>query len=305
MLRKGFVGAATPLIGIGLLIAYEAMKPISLGLSSAFAGFGSMFLVAYAVHVGATQPAAPIRPLVALGDWSYALYLCHVPIIMALCHVMPVSVPTMQLWFAAVAIPVIACILIGKIDLAMYRTLKVQVDQAGRRTLLLLAVTFVGMMLAFSGYAYVKMARAHLASEKMAPLGEKIEALLGGASDAAALGRAAEQAGYGTDEALKGNFDAIYRAQDGVRIQGWALDTRKGNAAERTVQVLVFHCGRSLGLANLGDSRPDVASALGVSNGHSGFNVSLSEARPCGAGEVSALILTPDSRYALLSGQVH
>jgi len=129
ILRKGVVGVSAPLIGIGLLIAYEAMKPVSLGLSAAFAGIGSMFLVAYAVHAGATtQSSAPNRPLVALGDWSYALYLCHVPIIIALCHVMPVSVPTMQLWFAAV--PIIACILIGKIDLAMYRALKFYIDRA-------------------------------------------------------------------------------------------------------------------------------------------------------------------------------
>jgi len=131
ILRKGVVGVSAPLIGIGLLIAYEAMKPVSLGLSAAFAGIGSMFLVAYAVHAGATtQSSAPNRPLVALGDWSYALYLCHVPIIIALCHVMPVSVPTMQLWFAAVGIPIIACILIGKIDLAMYRALKFYIDRA-------------------------------------------------------------------------------------------------------------------------------------------------------------------------------
>jgi peptidoglycan/LPS O-acetylase OafA/YrhL len=304
MLRKGFVGASAPIIGIGLLVAYEAMKPISLGLSSAFAGLGSMFLVAYAVHSGATQPAAPVRPLVALGDWSYALYLCHVPIIMALCHVMPLSVPTMQLWFAAVGIPIIACILIGKIDLAMYRALKASVDQAGRRTLLLFAAVFIGVMLAFSGYTYLKMVRAHFANEKIAPLSSRIEVLVGGASNVAALGHAAEQAGYSADEALKGHFDGIYRGQDGVRIQGWAVDTKKGGA-ERTVQVLVFHCGRSLGLANLGDSRPDVASVWGVSNSHSGFNLSLREAHPCGEDEVTALILTPDERYALLSGQVH
>ena len=305
MLRKGIVGASSPLIGIALLIAYEAMKPISLGLSAAFAGIGSMLLVAYAVHVSATQPAKPIRPLVALGDWSYALYLCHVPIIMALCHVMPASVPTMQLWFAAVGIPIIACILFGKIDLAMYRALKVRVDRAGRRSLLLLAVAFVGMMLVFSGYVYAKMVRAHIANEKMAPMGAKIETLVSGASDAAALGRAVEQAGFSADDALKGHFDAIYRGQDGIRVQGWAVDTSKDNGGARAVRVLVFHCGRSLGLANLGDSRPDVASALGVSDGHSGFNVSLREPRPCGADEVNALVLTEDHRYALMSGQVH
>jgi hypothetical protein len=149
------------------------------------------------------------------------------------------------------------------------------------------------------------MAQAHIANEKMAPMGAKIETLVGGATDAAALRHAVEQAGFSADDALKGHFDAIYRGQDGIRVQGWAADTSKENGTERTVQVLVFHCGRSLGLANLGDSRPDVASALGVSDGHSGFNISLHEAHLCGADEVNALVLTADHRYALMSGQVH
>lgn len=304
LLRKRFVGASALLIGIGLLVAYEAMKPISLGLSSAFAGIGSMFLVAYAVHVGVTQPTAPIRPLAALGDWSYALYLCHVPIIIALCHLMPVSVPTMQLWFAAVGIPIIVCILAGKIDLAMYRALKVRVDRASNKVLLLLVVAFVGMMLMFSGYIYVKMAQAHIASEKMAPLGARIEASVGGAPNAPALGRAVELAGFSADAALKGHFDAISRGQSEINVLGWAIDTQKGRQAERTVHVLVFHCGRYLGLASSGDSRPDVAKAWGVFNSHSGFNVSLREAHSCAADEVSAVILTADNRYALMSGQI-
>jgi peptidoglycan/LPS O-acetylase OafA/YrhL len=303
LLRKGRIGASAPLIGIGLLVAYEAMKPLSLGLSAALAGFGSMFLVAHAVQTGATQSSAPIRSLVALGDWSYALYLCHVPIIRGLCTVMPESVPTMQLWFAAVGVPIIVCILVGKIDLAMYRVLKNYVDQAGRRTLLLLAVLFVGMMVAFSGYTYARMAQAHMVSERVAPLGAKIEASLNGAPDAVALGRAAESAGYQPDDALKGYFDAIYRAQDGVRVQGWAVDTRK-DGSEREAQVLVFHCGRYAGLAHLSESRPDVARTWGISNDRSGFNESLREARPCDANEASALILTVDNRYAMFSGQV-
>ena len=305
LLRKGLVGVSTPLIGVALLAAYEAMKPVSLGLSSAFAGVGSMLLVASAVNASKVQPSAPIRSLAALGDWSYALYLCHVPIIMALCRVMPVTVPTMQLWFAAVAIPIIVCIPIGKIDLGMYRVLKAHVDQAGRKTLLLLAVAFVGLMLAFSGFVYARIARAHFANQDVAPLSAKIESLTGGAPDAAALGHAAEQAGYVVDDTLKANFDGIYRGQDEIRVQGWAVDTRKGDDAGRTVQVLVFHCGRSLGLAGLGDSRPDVAKVWGVADSHSGFNVSLGETRPCGADEVNALILTADKHYALVSGRIH
>jgi len=305
VLRKGFIGVSAPLIGIGLLVAYEAMKPVSLGLSSAFSGIGSMFLVAYAVHVGTTRPSAPIRPLAALGDWSYALYLIHVPIIRALCHVMPVSVPTMQLWFAAVGIPIIVCIPFGKVDLAMYRALKVRVDRVGRKPLMLLAVLFVGMLLLFSGFAYVKMFRTYAANEKMEPLAARIEALAGGAPDVAALGRAVEQVGYKADDALKGHFDGIYRLSDEIFVNGWAADTRKGSSGERAVQVLVFYCGRSMGLAPLGGSRPDVARVLGISDDSSGFSVNLHEDHPCGADEAGALILTADKHYALMSGSVH
>lgn len=305
VLRKGLIGASAPLIGIGLLVAYEAMKPVSLGLSAAFAGIGSMLLVAYAVHVSTTRPSEPIRPLAALGDWSYALYLIHVPIIMALCHVMPVSVPTMQLWFAAVGIPVIVCILFGRIDLVMYRALKVRVDRVSRKSLMVLAVVFVGLMLVFSGYTYLKMMRAYQTDEKIAPLAARIEASVGGSSDAAKLGLAVEQVGYRIDDSLKGSFDGIYRGQDEIRVQGWAADTGRRSGSGRVVQVLVFHCGRSLGLATLGESRSDVARVWGISDADSGFNLSLHEGHPCGANEVNALILTADKHYALMSGRVH
>jgi hypothetical protein len=170
---------------------------------------------------------------------------------------------------------------------------------------MLLAVVFVGLLLAFSGYAYAKMFRTYLANKKVAPLSARIETLLGGSSDVAVLGRAVELEGYNADDALKGHFDSINRVEDGIFVNGWAADTRKERDGKQAVQVLVFHCGRSLGLAPLGSSRADVARVLGISNDNSGFNISLHENPPCGANEVSALILTTDNRYALMSGQVH
>lgn len=304
-LRKGLIGPAAPLVGLALLIAYEAMKPVSLGLSSAFAGIGSMLLVAYAVHAGTTRPSEPIRPLAALGDWSYALYLIHVPIIRALCHIMPASVPPMQLWFAAAGIPIIVCVLFGKLDLAMYRALKDRIDQVGHKSLMLLAVVFVGMLLLFSGFAYAKIFRDHAANERIAPLASRIEALAGGAPDVAALKHAVEEAGYQADDTLQGHFDSVARLASEMFVNGWAVDTRKGSGPRRAVQVLVFYCGRSMGLAPVDGSRKDVARVLGIPDYDSGFNVILRVDQPCNASEADGIILTADKHYALISGPVH
>jgi peptidoglycan/LPS O-acetylase OafA/YrhL len=53
-------------------------------------GVGSWLLVAGVVVLdrarieqGAGALPGPFRPLVALGDWSYALYLCHLPVVVA------------------------------------------------------------------------------------------------------------------------------------------------------------------------------------------------------------------------------
>ena len=67
------------------------------------------------------------RTLGKLGDFSYALYLCHVPIIVLLYRNAALADPWL-FWFLAIGLAVVACIPLGMIDVALYGRLKRFVD---------------------------------------------------------------------------------------------------------------------------------------------------------------------------------
>ena len=71
-----------------------------------------------------------IKPLTRLGDWSYALYLCHVPILLWMFRLAPASWSGLLLWSASIVLSLIAAAGFGSIDLAMYRRLKAWVDKS-------------------------------------------------------------------------------------------------------------------------------------------------------------------------------
>ena len=75
----------------------------------------------------------PQRALVGLsklGDWSYGLYLCHVPCILLLYRLWPSSSGVGTAWFSAVAVALFVSAVLGSIDMRMYRYFKGIVDGA-------------------------------------------------------------------------------------------------------------------------------------------------------------------------------
>ena len=293
-LDKRWIGPATPIVGFGLLIASEAMATINTGLSTGLMAFGCALFVATAVQAGGEGVAHPNRALVALGDWSYALYLCHVPVIMALCYVMPHSVPTMPLWFAAIGLPLVVAAGVGKIDLAMYRHFKSLVDRSelGKK---ILCGLFLAAMMGFSAFAYVHVMRTRIVAQDLAPLAVKIESTMAG--DGSKLAIAAEQAGLHRDDAVKGHFDGVYPSVGKLRVAGWGADTQ----AQRPVRVLVFRCGHYEGLVLTGGRRPDVAKSLQIASGSTGFVDDIETPRTCPTGMVQGLLTTDDHRYSIIS----
>ena len=67
------------------------------------------------------------------GDWSYALYLCHVPLLLAVYFNFGKSWPIGLLWATALILPLLACVPIGMLDLRLYRFLRKRVDRLSDR----------------------------------------------------------------------------------------------------------------------------------------------------------------------------
>jgi len=299
MVERGLVGPATPWLAIAMIGCSEAGAGLSPILSSSLMGFGCVLLVAAAVNAGKQGTAHPKAYLAALGDWSYALYLIHVPVIRALCAVLPASVPTMTLWVACLSVPLAVAVLFGKIDLRMYKALKSRVDGSGHRLRLVLAIGFLLAVAAISGLSYLRVYRSHAMSADVATIAARVES--GMDSDLSRLPTAANGAALHFDDAIKGYFDDAFLSAEGLQVQGWAADS---SAAHRKIRVLVFYCGRFAGAAGVQDSRPDVAALVQAPSADLGFNVTLPVQVRCGVPAIKALLIGNDGSYSIVEKSV-
>lgn len=300
MIERGLVGPATPLFAVAMIGCNEAGGSISPILSSSLMGFGCVLLVAAAVNAGRKGTAHPKGYLTALGDWSYALYLIHVPLIRALCAVLPASVPIMTLWVACLSAPLAVAVLFGKIDLRMYKALKTRVDGSGHRLCLALAMTFLLMVAAVSALSYLRIYRAWALATDVSAIAAKVESSM--EADLSRLPAAASAAGLRPDDAIKGYFDNVYFTAEGMQVQGWAADS---SPSHRKIRVLIFYCGRFAGAALVQDSRPDVATLLQAPTADLGFNTSLSIHTRCAAPAIKGLLIGSDGSYAIMEKSVH
>ena len=67
-----------------------------------------------------------------LGDYSYALYLVHVPVIRTAYALLPEDIGGATLFWIASSLALLFAVPMGEIDLHLYRFLKRQIDEAGQ-----------------------------------------------------------------------------------------------------------------------------------------------------------------------------
>lgn len=294
-IRRGWVGPATPVLGLCAVAANEAMPNAVIGF--ALMTLGCVLLVAAAARPQDPFGAPPPNlALAALGDWSYALYLIHVPVIRAMDATLPVTTPLLVQWSVTVAGPIACAVAFGKIDLGLYRVLKRRVDRAGGVVLLALTGAFIAAMAVYGGAGHWRAIEAWRASERLDPLAARIVAALGEEKSNVAIG--AEQVGLSRDPYLVGYIDnRTSRSPDRQFVQGWAGD---GSLSARPVDVLIFQCGAFLGAARVDEDRPEVATVLRTSRRDFGFSATLPR-KSCPQDDLAVLIVSQDRHYGLVN----
>jgi len=73
-------------------------------------------------------PPHAMLGLPRLGDWSYALYLCHMPCILVVYHFWPASFGVGSAWLSAITTAIVVSAGFGMLDVQLYRYLKNAVD---------------------------------------------------------------------------------------------------------------------------------------------------------------------------------
>jgi peptidoglycan/LPS O-acetylase OafA/YrhL len=257
-LRRARAGAGCLVVGTGLVLAAGAVPPLLEWVLAA----GCALLVATAAAAEARHPE--VTSLARLGDWSFALYLVHVPVVLLVLKTLPAYCPPQAAWMAAIGAALAASAALGKLDIRLYDGLKAWADAAPRWTRRAIILAFLAVFL--GGGAFWDL-RGRYDRHVRAPAGEigaRIEAqaaaLPSAASPSASLLERAVAAGLRESPDLLGYLDLINRH----RVDGWAID-RAG--ADPAPAVLVFADGRLLARATPAYPRYDVAAALGLAGG--------------------------------------
>ena len=143
-LRLRLPPALAILAGLTML-AFVGIFPTRLAMIQTAAGLAALIVGLMALEREGKLPRLPI--LRRLGDWSYAMYLVHVPVILGTFKLLGGSPTWLMLTISAVSVLLVSAA-VGQLDLATYYRLKTVVDRAPRVVLAGFAIAFLAMFLA-------------------------------------------------------------------------------------------------------------------------------------------------------------
>ena len=286
-------GLIEGVLGIALLAAAEFSPTLQYWLLAA----GSMCLVAAAM--APRPPAERIRPLKWLGDYSYALYLCHFPIIAWVGRAASATMDPLLLLGATILVPLLASVPLGWLDLTLYRFLKSRTDRAApvaRYTLVAFLFAIVITGTSISIHTSSKLLSIGRAS---AALGARLE--MNRPIDTQGLVRAAVAAGLKPLTGVTVFIEVFDRTLPTMLyLRGWAVVPGNAHGAET---VLVFLEGKFLEQTVVRDPRSDVLTALNLAGSGitPGFHATPSLPRCSKGAQPLLLLVTPDGRFAPLA----
>lgn len=311
-MTSAFVGVVSFIVGSEVMrsMGWSTLNP---WYRTFYNGLPSAFIIYAVVALEYRRVWVFSKGWVKLGDASYSLYIWHQFIFYGILTVISgkawvAGVPALVLiWIWLIPAFAFGIFSFKYIELPLQRLLNraLLIDTrgvGGGTSLLKRAAYIMGAAGLVGGvYAYSLFERARL--ESAADTASSVaNAVVGGSSSVPFdLEAAGIKAGLITHPAIRGNFDGVYEQPGIIRVHGWAADISAGN---NDVSVLVFHCGRYLGVAPRGESRSDVAKALQISDGNSGFTTNLAETSACASKRVDGLILGTGSRFAVISAEL-
>jgi peptidoglycan/LPS O-acetylase OafA/YrhL len=257
LLSRGYLPRASVLIVVPLVLVYDF---VDLGTNRLLSGVAAVCLVGWAAQTTARPGGSAKNPFLLLGDWSYALYLCHVPIIKAVIHLWPASLKGLSPEWFAVGAAFLAVLLVGPLDMALYRKLRGWADAAQPRTTRVAMSAFVAAFLALSVYGSVTHVLDEIQNRRIRSTLDQLGPSALSSPDAASARIAATH--LALPSSFQGAFERVDPHQDGrVVLRGWAF---RGDNPSEDIKVRVFCGGRELGIERYQRRmRTDIARSLG------------------------------------------
>ncbi len=280
VLRWRWPREAGYILGIGL-IAYGVFSPL---LAIWVTSLGSALIVAAAVapQSASFRKSTPQEPrsaqtghartfifkdrrasIALLGDWSFALYLVHVPIIQLLYGRLSGRLSAPGLWFSAVGASLLAATIIGRLDIGIYAALKRQIDRTRPRVLLAANAVFLVAFLGAATNVELDNCGCVFVAQNADRMGQDLQAL--GVQHEIEIAPYASARSMQKSTSIVFVFDAVERNEAGqLRVAGWAFDVADPG---RNLMVLAFYGGKYLGHVRAQDLRRDVTDAFHLREG--------------------------------------
>jgi len=298
-IARGYLPRASTLLIIPVALSYDY---VDLGTSRMLSGVAALCLVGWAAQTEQLPKFPGSKLLFLLGEWSYALYLCHVPILKTVAFLWPQPIHGLSPQTVALAITPLLLVFFGSLDMALYRKLRSLADLSRPRTLRIAMGAFVAAFLGLAVYGSVVHILDGLRDDRirstLRTLGPKAQT-----SPEAASARISET-GLSAPNGLHGVFeqaDAV--ADDKVVYRGWA--TTEGGAAD-DIAFRAFCSNRQIGIVwHQRKLRPDIAESLGrqdLAKKRIGFTLFVAQ-QACPKGSKAFVIgFDAAGRAAVLSG---
>jgi peptidoglycan/LPS O-acetylase OafA/YrhL len=244
-------------------------------------------LVAVVARLPEHDPV-PLRWLARLGDWSFALYLVHVPVLMiVLPQLAGYSLPLLVVTGLAAALA--AGGLIGAADIALHARLRRICDsmRPGR------SAVACGLFLAAFAGTILAARLQDRADRRLPPTLQSLQHV----SRVEEVPGLLLRAGYKEEPALTGSLDVFRRGPTGLFAAGWSSDP--GDVLNRSRLMLVVP-GQGVTLLAPRNYRMDLLTFLGVAHSAApvGFERTLRD-EACPSGRPMLLVFVSFSRKVM------
>ena len=251
-----------------------------------FAAFSSLLLLAGALTTKRpTGNGLAHRVGVRLGDSSYALYLCHVPVIVVTGNIVSTRLPSYLLWAGWATVALAAALALGSLDLRLHRKLKAW---AGGLSQSRMAMLSSGFLIAFATIA--------IGSDVSTRQTMRAEA-----AARAALADATPQAWPTVVSAI----DSSNVLQNGrLVVRGYGIDLA---SPDDDAYIAIRQGDRIIGFDRMRRMRPKIAEELkrpDLASIRFGFSVVTDGPLVCAQGPLIASLILPDGRVAPIGTDV-
>lgn len=283
ILEKRWVPSAPVLCMLAVPFAVIGLYTVDTTLLRWPSGLSALLLV------GAALKAAPVTNLgfahrvgLRLGDASYALYLCHMPLIVITGNLVSTSTPGLVLWLAWSAGAIALALVLGPVDLRLHALLKRWADKLSPQTVSRSAfagiAAFVGIAVAMDiderlTRKAADTARAHYSNNPASPLPSVIAGV-----------------------------DSTMPLDDGrLVLRGYGIDA---SAPDEDSHVVIEQGGKPIGFDRMRRMRPriaDQASRPDLKSYRFGFSLVTYERFSCANGPLSAKLILSDGRVATIT----